>query len=132
MEDINGLVISVIRGRFDGLRITDGDIDRTHRLPGPNNRVIVRFVRSGSGSVRDQLMPRRMELRHRGDLFVNESLTAQNSQIQRSLLTAKKEGKLYTVFTRWGRVYYKAQKFGTSTRVDSLEKVRQLGFTVKE
>ena len=108
------------------------DIDRAHRLPGPNHRVIVRFVRSGSGSVREQLMMRRMELRGSNDLFVNESLTPQKGQIQRSLLEAKKTGKIYTVYTRWGHVYFKAEKFGTSTRVDSLSKVRQLGFAVKE
>ena len=132
VEDVNSLVISVVRERFRGLDIADADIDRAHRLPGPNNRIIIRFVRSGAGSVRDQLMMRRMELRGSQDLYINESLTAQRSKIQRSLLEAKKNGQLYTVFTRWGHVYYKAEKFGTSTRVDSLEKVRQLGFAVKE
>ena len=82
VEDINGLVISVIRGRFDGLHITDGDIDRAHRLPGPNNLVIVRFVRSGLGSVRDQLMSRRMELRHRGDLFVLQGAEMVNIKLR--------------------------------------------------
>ena len=131
-EDINQLVIGVARSRFNGLDISVSDIDRAHRLLGPNNRVIVRFVRSGPGSVREQLMYRRLELRKTNDLFINESLTAQKSRIQRSLLAAKRAEKLYTVYTRWGHVYYKSEKFGTSTRVDSLEKVRQLGFTVKE
>ena len=132
VEDINQLVVGVVRRRFRDIDISVSDIDRAHRIPGPNHRVIVRFVRSGSGSVREQLMTRRMELRGSNDLFVNESLTAQKSQIQRSLLDAKKAGKLYTVYTRWGHVYYKAEKYGTSTRVDSLAKVSQLGFTVKE
>ena len=74
-EDISQLVIDVLQSRFQGLSISSSDIDRAHRLPGPNNRVIVRFVRSGLGSVRDQLMSRRMELRGRNDLFINESLT---------------------------------------------------------
>lgn len=63
IEDINALVVGVIRERFGGLDISVADIDRAHRLPGPNHRVIVRFTRSGLGSVRDQLMSRRMELR---------------------------------------------------------------------
>lgn len=131
-EDISQLVIDALQSRFQGLNISSSDIDRAHRLPGPNNRVIVRFVRSGLGSVRDQLMSRRMELRGRNDLFINESLTTQKGQIHRSLLDAKKAGKLYTVYSRWGHVYFKAERFGTSTRVDSLEKVRQLGFVIKE
>ena len=131
-EDINGLIIGLIQSRFQGLDITSSDIDRAHRLPGPNFRVIVRFVRSGSGSVREQLMSRRMELRGTNNLYINESLTAQKSRIHRSLLGEKKKGKIYTVYTRWGHVYFKSEKFGTSTRVESIEKVRQLGFTVKE
>ena len=130
-EDINGLVINVIRDRFQGIDMSVQEIDRAHRLPGPNNRVIVRFVRSGAGSVREQLMSRRMELRGRNDLFINESLTAQNSRIMRSLLDEKKNGKIYTVYTRWGYVYFKAEKYGASTRVESLHKAQQLGFTVK-
>ena len=131
-EDIIGLVVDTIRRRFHGLDITDREIDRAHRLPGPNNRVIVRFVRSGSGSVREQLMSRRMELRGSNDLYINESLTAQKSRIFRSLLEEKKKGKIYTVYTRWGHVFYKSERFGTSARVESLEKVGQLGFTVRE
>ena len=111
--------------------LCENDIDRAHRLPGPNNRVIIRFVRSGAGSVREQLMTRRMELRGRGDLFINESLTEEKNHIYHSLLAARKAGKVYTVFTRWGHVFCKTIKFGTSTRVDSMEKVRQLGFASK-
>ncbi|KAF0295751.1 hypothetical protein FJT64_006732 [Amphibalanus amphitrite] len=131
-EDINQLVISAVRSRLPGLDITDADIDRAHRLPGANHKVIVRFVRSGPGGVRDQLMSRRLELKGRNDLFINESLTAQKSQIFRSLLEAKKNKKIYTVYTRWGHVYYKAEKFGTSSRVESVDKLRELRFPVKQ
>ena len=131
VEDINGLVIGVIRARLRGLDIREEDIDRAHRLPGPNNRIIVRFVRSGPNSVRDQLMSR-MELRHHDDLFVNENLTAQKNVLYRSLLDAKKAKQIYKVFSRWGHVYFKAEKFGTSTRVDGVEKLRELGIAVKK
>ncbi|KAF0302585.1 hypothetical protein FJT64_025316 [Amphibalanus amphitrite] len=131
-EDVYDLVISAVRARLPGLDITEDDIDRAHRLPGPNNKIIVRFVRSGPGSVRDQLMARRLELRGHNDLFINESLTAQKNVIYRSLLEAKKTKQIYTVYTRWGHVHYKAEKFGTSTRVDSLDKLRELKFPVKE
>ena len=130
-EDINGLVVGVVRERFKDLNFTEAAIDRAHRLPGPNHRVIIRFVQSGAGSIRDQLMTRRMELRGRDDLFINESLTEEKGQIYHALLAAKKEGKIYTVFTRWGNVFYKTVKFGTNSRVESLDKLRQLGFAVK-
>ena len=132
VEDVYGLVIGAVRARLPGLDITSDDIDRAHRLPGPNNRVIVRFVHSGPGSVREQLMTRRLELRGHNDLFINESLTTKRSQIYRSLLEAKKASKIYTVYTRWGHVHFKSEKFGTSTRVDSVEKLRELGIPVKE
>ena len=132
VEDVCSLVIGAVKARLCGIDIREEDIDRAHRLPGRNNRVIVRFVRSGQNSIRDQLMSRRLELRHHNDLFINESLTAQKGLIFRSLLEAKNAKKIYTVFTRWGHVYFKAERYGTSVRVDGLGKLRELGFKVKE
>ena len=131
-EDINGLVVNAVRARLPGLHITEADIDRAHRLPGPNHRVIVKFVRSGSGSVRESLMMRRTELKEYRDLYINESLTAEKQRIFGCLLGAKKEKKIYTVFSRWGHVYCKEKKFGVSTRIDTLEKVREMGFPLRE
>ena len=128
-EDINTLVVTTLNSRMPGMNMTEQDIDRAHRLPGPNNRVIVKFVRTGQGSVRDAVMWRRLELRG-NDLFVGENLSKLRGAIFRGLLAAKKEEKIYTVYTRGGQVYYKDKKGGTSTRVDSLLKLRQLGFTV--
>ena len=130
-EDINGLVINTLNQHLPGLGLTVGDIDRAHRLPGPNNRVIVRFVRSGEGSIRDQVMARRMELRGK-ELFINESLTKLRGRIFRSLLAAKREKKVYTVYSRGGHVFFKEQQHGSGKRVDSLERVRELGFSVVE
>ena len=130
-EDVNALVISVLNRSMPGLDITASDMDRAHRLPGPNNRVIVRFVRSGEGSVRDQVMTRRLELRGR-ELFVNESLTKLRGQIFRSLLAAKREKKIYTVYSRGGHVFFKQQQHGVGKRVDSLQRLRDLGFSVLE
>ena len=130
-EDVNGLVIRTLNQCMSGLNITTGDIDRAHRLPGPNNRVIVRFIRSGEGSVRDQIMARRLELRGR-DLFVNESLTKLRGQIFRSLLAAKREKKIYTVYSRGGHVFFKEQQYGVGKRVDSLQRLSELGYSVLE
>ena len=130
-EDIHALVVRTLNQNMSGLNMCENDIDRAHRLPGPNNRVIVRFVRSGAGSVRDRVMWRRLELSGK-ELYVNESLTPLRGQIYRSLLNAKKEKKLHTVFTRGGHVFFKPEKFGKSVRVDSLDRVRELGFSVLE
>ena len=129
-EDVNHLVISALQTRMPGLDLEERDIDRAHRLPGPNNRVIVKLVQSGVGSKRDQLLSRRTELRGYNDLFVNESLTAQNGQIFRALLQAKKDKKIYTVFTRGGVVFCKTDQFSARVRVDSVAKLADLGFRV--
>ena len=110
-EDVNALVVNTLNRCMPGLNLADSDIDHAHRLPGPNNRVIVRFVRSGQNSARDMVMSRRLELRGR-ELFVNESLTKLRGIIFRSLLAAKREGKIYTVFSRNGKVFYKEKQHG--------------------
>lgn len=128
-EDINSLVVRTLNNCFPDLQVEVRDIDRAHRLPGPNNRVIVRFVRSGPGSIRDVIMWRRLELKGR-DLFVGESLTHLRGKIFRSLLEAKKKGNIHTVYTRGGQVFFKPEKFAVGQRVDSIQKLSQLGFSV--
>ena len=130
-EDVNALVIETLNRSFPGLGVSTSDIDRAHRLPGTGNRVIIRFTRSGEGSIRDIVMSRRLELRGK-ELYVSESLTRLRSLIFRSLLAAKREKKLYTVYTRGGHVFFKQQQFGVSTRVDSVDRVRELGYSVLE
>ena len=127
-EDINGLVVYTLKRCMAGLKMTVDDIDRAHRLPGPNNKVIVRFVRSGQGSVRDMVMSRRLELRGK-DLFINESLTKLRSLIFRSLLAAKRERKIYTVYSRGGQVY-KEKQHGVG--VDTVQRVRELRYAIVE
>ena len=115
-EDIHGLVISAVRARFPGLNFCHADIDRAHRLPGQGHRVIVKFVRSGPGSARDRLMSRRTELKEFNDLFISESLTVEKQRIFLSLLDAKKQKRIHTVYRKWGHVFCKEQRIGVSTR----------------
>ena len=124
-------MVNTLTRCMPNLNFTVNDIDRAHRLPGPNNRVIVRFMRSGEGSVRDEVMSRRLELRGK-DLFVNESLTKLRGQIFRSLLAAKRQKKIYTVYSRGGNVFFKEKQHGVGTRVDSLQRLRELGYSVLE
>ena len=76
-------------------------------------------------------MSRRLELRGR-ELYINESLTKLRGLIFRSLLAAKREKKIYTVYSRGGQVYFKERQHGVGTRVDSLKRLRELGHTVLE
>ena len=128
-EDVYALVINTINQLLPGVNMTSRDIDRAHRIPGPNNRVIVRFTHSGEGSVRDQVYGRRLELAGK-DFYISESLTKLRGQLFRSLLLARRQKMLYTVYTRGGQVYFKAERYGYSERVDTLERVRRLGFPV--
>ena len=130
-EDINALIVNTLNRCMPGLGLDASDIDRAHRLPGGQNRVIVKFVRSGQDSARDRVMSRRLELKGK-DLFVNESLTKLRGLIFRSLLAAKRDNKIYTVFTRNGNVFFKEKQHGVSTRVDSLHRLRELGHKVVE
>ena len=130
-EDITSLVVTTLNRCMPGLNIEASDIDRAHRLPGPNNRVIVRFVRSGQDSVRDHVMARRLELRGK-DLYINESLTRLRGLIFRSLLAARRQKKIYTVYSRGGNVFFKERQHGVGTRVDSLQRLRDLGYEVLE
>ena len=61
---------------------------------------------------------------------MNESLTKLRGLIFRSLLAAKREKRVYTVYSRGGNVYFKEKQHGVSTRVDSLKRLRDLGHAV--
>ena len=103
MEDINALIVNTLNRCMPGLGLDTSDIDRAHRLPGGNNRVIVKFVRTGQDSARDRVMSRRLELKGK-DLYVNESLTKLRGLIFRSLLAAKRAGKIHSVHALRERV----------------------------
>ena len=130
-EDVHALVVETLNRCMPGLAMDVTDIDRAHRLPGANNKVIVRFVRSGQDSIRSQVLSRRLELRGR-DLFINESLTKLRNHIFQSLLVAKREKKVYTVYTRGGQVYYKEKQHGVGTKVESVQRLRELGYAPLE
>ena len=119
-ENVEQLVVDTLKKHFRDLPIRLEDIDRAHRLPGESGRkIICRFTKSGRGSIRDTIYQRRMELRGR-ELYINECLTRRRSELFQILLRAKKENKIYTVFSRYGQVYYKGTKLGKSVRVSSV------------
>ena len=123
-EDVQKMVLSVVRENFRDLNISASDIARAHRLPG-EQKVICRFVRSGRGSLRDQIYYRRLELKGK-EVFINECLTKRRAEIFGKLLSLRKTGKLFSVFSRNGQVFYTSEKFGKPTRVNSLEEIEKL------
>ena len=60
------------------------------------------------------------------------ALTAEKQRIFRSLLDAKKQKRIHAVYSKWGHVFCKEQRFGISTRVDTVDKVREMGFPLRE
>ena len=124
-ESVEQLAVDLLRRHFPDLQVARRDVDRAHRLPGRGDpRIICRFVQSGAGSVRDTVYQRRLDLRGSG-LFISECLSRKRAEVLRTLLEAKKDGKLYTVFSRQGHVYYKLQKAGENVRADSVQEVLQ-------
>ena len=125
-EDVEATLIALLNSVFPDLNVRPGDIDRAHRTRG---KIWCRFVKSGSGSVRDRLYNGRLGLRNikGGDkLYISESLTRYRQEIFTECLALKKQGKIYTVFTRYGSVYVKEKRHGYSVRVDDWGALRGL------
>ena len=118
------MVVTAVRQNFRDLNITANDIARAHRMPG-EQRVICRFVRSGKGSVRDQIYFRRLELKGT-NMYVNESVTKFRQDLISKLIPLKKANRLFSVFTRYGRVYCTEQRGGRMIRIDSVQEIENL------
>ena len=67
-----------------------------------------------SGAARERLIHK---------LVINEAAKHQ------SLLAAKREKKIYTVFSRGGLVFFNEKQHETATRLNSLQQLRELGYT---
>lgn len=122
-EDVEATIIRVIKEKMN-IDVRRDDIDRAHRLAG-GRKIIVRFVRSGSSSVRGRIYANRIPKPGRGEgdsspkLFVNESLTLQRQEIFQKLLGLKRGGKIFTTFTSRGDVFVKLIRFGANIRVNT-------------
>lgn len=79
--------------------------------------------------MRERIYNGRLGLRHntRGnELYISECLTRYRQEIFTECLALKKQGKIYTAFTRNGSVYLKEKKHGYNVRVDGWEALRDL------
>ena len=125
-ENIAEKTVEIINKRFGDLRIAGGDIQTVHRLQGRN--VICKFFKT---DLRNALYDRRMELARRQrssekPLFISESLTKTRRQWFNELLAAKRAGKIYTVYSRRGAVFYKKSKEEKAVRIDSVGQLQGL------
>ena len=124
-EDIGEKTCHILNARFEWLNLSKDDLQVAHRLQAENT-VICKFVRR---SVRDQIYDSRFRQRTRETgrrLFITESLSAQNRDIMNALVNAKKEGRIYTCFTRRGCPFFKQNISSSSLRVSSLEQIQPL------
>ena len=129
-EEIEEKVVKVVTERFPDMEITTRDLQTCHRLQ-TEGTVICKFLQT---KVRDQLYSKRIILAKaaksgrdtRPPLFINESLTTKNRELFRTLLEAKRRGKVYSVFTRKGVPFYKTEPEGRNIRLDDAEQLRDL------
>ena len=127
-EDVEATLISLLNSAFPGLGLQRSDIERAHRT---GKKIWCRFVKSGTGSVRDQLYNGRVSLRGRrrgNELYISECLTKARQEVFAKLLALKKEKKIYTVFSRYGAVFVKEQQYGRNVKVEDMNALRALGF----
>ena len=127
-EDVPATVVDVLNASMPGLNLQENDIARAHR-DRSGKKIWCCFVRSGPGSVRDEVYSRRLSLKSNtrdNALFINESLSKMRLEIFNELLSLKRQKKVYTVFTRNGIVFYKDRQYGQNVRVDEASKLAEL------
>ena len=122
--------------RDGAARIIETTIQRYLRLPLDraqlkalirlrNGKILVEFNTAAAGSDRDKIFRSKTKLRGSG-LFVAESLTPRRQELFSSLLQLKKEGKIFSVFTRSGDVLACRSRDAAPLRVVDAEAVQRL------
>ena len=122
-EDIEEKAIGSLNSRFDWLRLSRGDLQVAHRL-NSDNTVICKFLRR---STRDRIYDSRFEQKRTETghkMYITESLSAPKREIMNALIAAKKQGHIYTCFSRKGYPFVKDTPSSSGRRVTSLEQVR--------
>ena len=88
-------------------------------------KILVEFTTAATGSDRDFLFRNKAKLRGSG-LFIAESLTPRRQEMFLELLRLKKEGRIFSVFTRAGNILICRSRDSAPLRVADPEVVRQL------
>ena len=137
-EDIDELVVEVLRRRLPDINVATTDIQVAHRLPA-NNKVIVKFLKR---RLRDEIYESRFSLFSRGSrpsvrggispgapLFITESLTPARSALYQELLRARRpeNGQLIaSVFSRRGAVWCRTERGGRNISVPDEQHLRRI------
>ena len=124
-EDVEEKAIRTLNAKFEWLNLKRSDIQVAHRLQ-TDNTVICKFMQR---SIRDRIYDGRFRqnTREAGNrLFITESLSAPNREIMNILLSAKREGRIYTCFTRRGCPFFKETFTSSSRRATSLQQLQPL------
>ena len=124
-EDIVGMAVKAINDNYKDIRVTKDDFTVVHRLS-KENTVICAFLNKG---LRNDLYEGRLNLRYQAEfanrLFVTENLRAK-SQIFNRLLQMKRNGRIWTAFSKGGIPCYKSSKASAPIRVHTMQQVLAL------
>lgn len=119
-QNTDDLVIDI--ARKVGVTLDISDIDRSHwNSPDDQNKgreLIVKFVRHRE---RTEFISQRAKLRATDDkyssIYINEDLTKIRYSLLREMINAKKKGKLFSVWTYDGTLWYKRDDKGKPIKV---------------
>ena len=121
-EDAAQLIRSVVH-QYIGHSMDRSQIKALVRLR--NGKVLIEFTSAGPGSDRDLLFRSKSRLRGSG-LYIAESLTRRRQAMFSDLLRLKKEGVIFTAFTRSGNIMACRSRDAAPLRIASPEAVQQL------
>ena len=126
-EDLRRTACDVIHRAFPRAALDPGELADVRRIGA--RVLLVRFVRTGQGSLRRYIYDNRMLLKGKSgdnELFINESLTQSKRDIFNKLLVHKKAGRLYCVFSQNGVVYCKTSQTSQKVLVGDVDKADML------
>ena len=90
-----------------------------------SGKVLVEFISASPGSDRDMLFRSKSKLRGSG-LFISESLTPRRQTLFSETLKLKKEGVIFSTFTRAGNIFVCRSRDSAPLRIADPEALRQL------
>ena len=121
-ERLTSAITALIDRHLD-LEVSPGEIAHVRRLP--KRRLLVKFASDEKGSLRDMVYRAKAKLKgHR--IFINENLTPMRQAALNFLLHERREGRLSTVHTRGGEVFFAVTKDDEFTRVRSREEAEHV------
>ena len=113
--------ITALIDRHLDLEVSPGEITHVRRLP--KRRLLVKFASDEKGSLRDMVYRAKVK-GHR--IFINENLTPMRQAALNFLLHERREGRLSTVHTRGGEVFFAVTKDDEFARVRSREEAEHV------